>query len=423
MKHRWGLFGLVAAVSFASGAWLTQPHRAASLEAYRRARVFGQVMDRIADDYVDPVDEAGLYTEAARHAVQQLQDPYSDLLVGKDLQAFNDQLAGASNVTAALPLPAGEGHASAAAHARLLPGGVGYVELRAMTEGSALELRAAVDSLRRQGMRALVLDLRTNPGGLIDQGVAIAELFLDPGDTVAVIQGRTQRHSRTYVADAAQPWPDLPLALLVGPNTASSAELIAGALQDDGRATVVGTRTFGKGVVQTTYSLAPDVAVKLTTARWYTPHGRSVQRPRVDSLARGAGGAAPQGGLAPDVVVQPWRPGPGDRALLGALGGDYGAFRDAVEAEARALAAAQDAGVRDARFVVTPAMRDGLYTRLGDAGFLISRELFDGAATLVDRELGYALARAALGPEGELRRRTADDLELQSAARLLRRAR
>jgi carboxyl-terminal processing protease len=392
-------------------------------------------MDRIQEDYVDSVSEEGIYTEAARHAVAQLHDPYSDLLVGDDLQAFNDQLAGDDTGGGRLPAlaPRTSGalrslaspahghaapHASAVAGARLVGDGTGYLELRGITEGSADELRAAIDSLRERGMRSLVLDLRYNPGGLIDQGVAIAELFLDPGDTVAVLQGRTRRHSRTYVDDTPQRWPELPLVLLVGRNTASSAELIAGALQDDRRAVVVGGRTYGKGVVQTTYALAPNIAVKLTTARWYTPSGRSVLRPPVDSLASAEerARAAEAGGLVPDLAVRPWTPSYDDGVFLSAIG-DYDGFRRLEAGYATRLRAA--GLVRDERFVVTPEMRAGLFDALHRDGFLLTRETFDAAATAVDRELGYAIAREAYGPDGELRRRAADDVELQTGRRLL----
>jgi len=129
-------------------------------------------------------------------------------------------------------------------------------------------------------MRTLVLDLRNDPGGLIKQGVQVAELFLPKGDTIVVTRGRTTEHSRVYVASGGEKWPDLGLVVLVNDGTASSAELVAGALQDHDRAAVIGLPTYGKGVLQTTYPLSSDMAIKLTTARWFTPSGRSINRPR-----------------------------------------------------------------------------------------------------------------------------------------------
>ncbi len=154
-----------------------------------------------------------------------------------------------------------------------------------MSDGAAEELRAVVDRLVDEGMTSLVLDLRSNPGGLIREGVAVASLFLHPGDTVATSVGRSPEHSKTYLAGESANWDDLRLALLVNRGTASSAELVAGALQDHDRAVVIGTASYGKGVLQTTYPLGEDVAIKLTTARWFTPSGRTVQRPPMDTLA------------------------------------------------------------------------------------------------------------------------------------------
>ena len=152
-----------------------------------------------------------------------------------------------------------------------------------MSEGARCELRAAVDRLVAEGMTSLVLDLRSNPGGLIREGVEVAGLFLQTGDTVAISRGRSSRHSKTYLAEDSGDWGGLRLVLLVNRGTASSAELIAGALQDHDRAVIVGTATYGKGVLQTTYPLGDEVALKLTTAKWYTPSGRSVQRPPADA--------------------------------------------------------------------------------------------------------------------------------------------
>ena len=179
-------------------------------------------------------------------------------------------------------------HVPATSPGVLLDGGVGYVVLHRMSENAADELRGAVERLRGEGMKALVLDLRSNPGGLIREGVKVAGLFLQPGDTVATSKGRSSKGPRAYLADDSAKWDDIRLVLLVNRGTASSAEVIAGALQDHDRAVIVGTPTYGKGVLQTTYPLGEEVALKLTTAKWFTPSGRWVQRPP----AQVAGGAA-----------------------------------------------------------------------------------------------------------------------------------
>src|SRR6185312_14808978 len=108
-----------------------------------------------------------------------------------------------------------------------LGGGVGYIELRRISDGAASELRQAVDRLVGDGMKSLVLDLRGDPGGLINEGVRVASLFLRQGDTVAISQGRSSNHSKTYLAGQSGDWEGLRIALLVNHGTASSAELIA----------------------------------------------------------------------------------------------------------------------------------------------------------------------------------------------------
>src|SRR5438046_9923912 len=117
---------------------------------------------------------------------------------------------------------------------------VGYIQLGAVSETSAAELSEAVGNLVQKGMQSLVLDLRSNPGGLLDQGVAVSELFLDPGQEVVATRGRTPNIMRSFRDTKPQPWPGLPIVVLVNGGTASAAEIITGALQDHDRALVVG---------------------------------------------------------------------------------------------------------------------------------------------------------------------------------------
>lgn len=160
----------------------------------------------------------------------------------------------------------------------VLPGGVGYIPLQGFGANTAREVREAVAEVTAQGARSLLLDLRGNPGGRLDEGVATAELFLNPGDEVARVVTRQGTGERYVASDPSTT--DLPLAVLVNEHTASAAEIVAGALQDDDRALVVGETTFGKGLVQTLYPLDGGYALKLTTGRWKTPSGRWIQRPR-----------------------------------------------------------------------------------------------------------------------------------------------
>jgi carboxyl-terminal processing protease len=169
--------------------------------------------------------------------------------------------------------------------------GVGVVALAIFSERAAIELRRAIDSLRTQGARSLILDLRENPGGLLEQGIAVADLFLNMGQTIVSTRGRTPDTDHEFDDDAPQLWPGMPIVALVDSGTASAAEIVAGALQDNNRAVVIGSRTYGKGSAQSIFPVAGGRALKLTTARWFTPDGKTIER---DSTT---------GGIEPDVVL------------------------------------------------------------------------------------------------------------------------
>ena len=154
---------------------------------------------------------------------------------------------------------------------------IGYIRLVQFTTGSNLEVLAAMNSLREMGMTALVLDLRFNPGGTVEDAVAIADQFLESG-TIVSIRGR-QYPTRIVEAQPGQSFENLPLAVLINQDSASASEILAGALKDHDRAVVVGTRSFGKGSVQTTHDFSNDGGtLKMTVAHYYLPSGRVVHR-------------------------------------------------------------------------------------------------------------------------------------------------
>jgi carboxyl-terminal processing protease len=142
------------------------------------------------------------------------------------------------------------------------------------------ELAEGVTRLRRSGARALVLDIRDNPGGLLDQAIAVSNLFFNKGRLVVFTRGRTRRDEASFVTEQNGPFADLPLVVLVSKHSASASEIVAGALQDHDRGILVGEVTFGKGLVQTVIPLRSvrGYALSLTTARYYTPSGRLIQR-------------------------------------------------------------------------------------------------------------------------------------------------
>ncbi len=332
-------------------------------------------------------------------------------------------------------LERGEIHVSSVSRALVLDGGVGYVLLSTFSDSAREELTRTVDSLEAAGARSLVLDLRNNPGGLLNQGVAIADLFLDKGQEIVEVRARGQERQAVYVDSADQRWPRLPVAVVVNSGTASAAEIVAGALQDHDRALLLGRTSYGKGSAQNVFELEGGGGLKLTTARWFTPSGRSISRvvrddgaPRVisdrperpvfktDAGRKVFGG----GGISPDLLAGDSVPAAGERAFMLALGADAPRYREVL----RDFAAAEvrRGAVRDTVFTVTPAMRGALWAQLVRRGLTVPRSVYDDASTLVTRQLGNELARQAFGLPFASRRIVRNDRVVQRAAELLRRA-
>ncbi len=345
-------------------------------------------------------------------------------------------------------------------HIRSVPGGtmfddgVGYISLNPVSETSAEELAGEIRAMKAKGMKSMILDLRLNPGGLLDQGVEVADLFLDNKQEIVATRGRARGSTKQYFDDARQSWPDLPIVVLVNDGTASAAEIIAGALQDHDRAVVVGSPTFGKGLVQTLFPLAEGVALKLTTARWFTPSGRTIQREvrseeeqvevaAADAADTVAGSPGPEtsdsairelpifrtdagrivrggGGIVPDIVMTSDTLTEAERDFVKALGNDLPLYRDALTT--LALEAKTRRSITSESFTVTPAMRRQVYERLRAKGATVSPEELNGAGRLVDEQLGYEIARYVFGRPAEFRRRAAADRQMQTAMSLLRKA-
>ena len=332
-------------------------------------------------------------------------------------------------------------------------GGVGYISLNPVSESSAQELRDEIAAMRGKGMKAMVLDLRNNPGGLLDQGIKVSDLFLDPGQEVVSTRGRARGSTRQFYDEEKQLDPSLPIVVLVSEGTASAAEIIAGALQDHDRALIVGTPTFGKGLVQTLYPLGQETALKLTTARWYTPSGRTIQRKAdneqdqvLQAIAEGnplaAGDSASAadsamkarpifhtddgrivrggGGIVPDLIVRPDTLTLSEREFIKGLGDKVQAYRDVLTTYA--LDAKRDKLVKNENFQVTAQMRQQVYDRLKAKGITMSPATFQSGASLVDQQLGYEISRYVFGRPAEFRRRAQDDPQVQMAITLLRKA-
>ncbi len=191
---------------------------------------------------------------------------------------------------------------------------VGYIKIESFDEKTAEELRAALEKLGGQSLRGLVLDLRDNPGGVLPAALETAALFLKPGQLLLKVRGRSGQGEEIKAPEDSRPL-EFPLAVLVNGKSASAAEIVAGALQDHDRAAIVGEPTFGKGLVQRVFDLPETTGLALTTALYFTPSGRSIQRP-LEQLqatipaaadARTASGRSLKGGggIHPDQLVSP----------------------------------------------------------------------------------------------------------------------
>jgi carboxyl-terminal processing protease len=359
-------------------------------------------------------------------------------------------------------VPRGEIRVHSVRHASMIGDGVGYIDLTIFSDSSAVEVQQAVEKLRTQGMKTLVFDLRANPGGLLEQGIEVADLFLDSGEPIVSVRGRETAQS--FTDEAKQRWPQLKLITLVDEHSASASEIVAGALQDHDRAAIVGSTSYGKGSAQSVFPLVDSAsALKLTTARWFTPSGRSIQK--VEAPAAGdadddddsaPGRAATRadsgselplskrqpyktddgrvvyggGGITPDLLVAPTDSINGTRGFWRMIGAQAPKFRDALTE--CALAAKGAHAVHSADFPITDSLRQSLWKRVVAKGIKLDRAQFDSVGPVVDRLLGIEIARYALGPDAEFKRRLSGDrviaaaLELSNGAQvendLLRRA-
>ncbi len=170
--------------------------------------------------------------------------------------------------------------------------GIFYVRLASFQEKSSKDMEKALEEAQKAGDTALILDLRNDPGGLLNQAVAVSDMFLDKGQLIVYTKGRIKNQDLRFTAEHSNGLPKWPMVVLVNGGSASASEIVAGALQDWKRAVLVGTKTFGKGSVQTVIPLSDGSGLRLTTAKYFTPSGRSIHGV----------------GITPDIVVEPPKP-------------------------------------------------------------------------------------------------------------------
>jgi len=502
-----------------AGGWILQERATRD-----GARLFDQVLSLVSDRFVDTVGTAALYEKAAKGLVDQLNDPYSELLSPKAAQRFSANSTGRyggvgmqiekqqENIVVVRVFPntpaerAGivEGdriavvdtmstrgwstqqvsdvllgtpgtkirarfsrpgvaqpidhqltraiiNVPAVPYALMLDGNIGYLPLLQFNENASQDIAAAADRLTKQGARGIIVDVRDNPGGILEQALSISSAFLNDGQEVASVRGRDGASQR-FPAKSRHHFPAIPLVVMVNGYSASASEIVAGSLQDHDRALVVGTTSYGKGLVQSVFPLEGGYSLKLTTAKWYTPSGRSIQRDRTPArpgtVTAGGAARAPQADIteAPDSLehesVKKDRPTFRSDAGRIVYGGG-GITPDVIVAEDTISTAEQDfaralapkgAIVRAALYDMAltlkgkitpdvqpkPEWRVEFLRRLEKDSVAVNPRQFQAATALVDRWITHQAIRQSFGDSTLFRRTLSQDPQLQKALELIR---
>lgn len=331
-----------------------------------------------------------------------------------------------------------EVHIPAVAFSAMLGDHVGYIPLQTFNENAAGEVQAAVERLVKEGAKGLVLDMRDNGGGIVEQALETSSLFLQEGQEIASVRSRS-RPNELLKSRGRHLTSEVPLVVLLDGGSASATEIVAGALQDHDRALVLGTTSFGKGLVQSVYQLQDGYLLKITTGKWYTPSGRSIHRERKlmpsgefveihpDSL-KNDGIARPTfksdagrvvvggGGIRPDIVV------PDDT-----LSTNERDFFRAIAAQGQAIATVmqeyslQLKGTVPADFTVPATWTTELMRRLVDAKVKMDPKFDSTARRVLTRDLEHRVTRLSFGDAAAKARHMADDHQLVKAVELLQR--
>ena len=331
-------------------------------------------------------------------------------------------------------------HVPAIPYAIMLDGKIAYIPLGVFNEDAADDLIAELHRLVTvEGAKSVILDIRDDPGGILDQALAVSNVFLKEGQELVSVRGRNVP-VQTYVAKEKPVQPAIPLVVLVNGGSASASEIVAGALQDHDRALIVGTTSFGKGLVQTLFQLDGGYALKMTTAKWYTPSGRSIQKERKllpdgefvevhpDSLEpdsarkarpvfRSDEGRVVYGGgaITPDIVVKGDTYSTQEQAFNRAIA----VKQQQVYQSLANLALDLKPKVKSQDFVVTAEWRDDLFKRFQAADVPVTRAQFDSLTPYMNRLIGARVARTVFGDSAEKRRDLDIDMQLRKAISLL----
>lgn len=514
---------VVLAIALVTGGWFLQRGVGQEANVYVQARLLQEVIEHVSEQFVDPVDRAGLVGSAIEGVLEELGDPHTSFIDAATWESFRFRSGADADyggvgleilrrdgwVTVITPLPGGpairagiragdqivevEGESAegwetdrAADRLRGTPGtevemmirrpgvderipfkltrgviellsvpfslmvddGVGYIPLQVFSETSGREMREAIESLQAQGMTSLILDLRNNPGGLLDEGVAVADMFLPNSSAILETRGRAPGQNEHYAAVTPELLPGLPVVVMVNQNSASSSEIVAGALQDHDRALVVGSRSYGKGSVQTLYRLSGGNILRLTTARWYTPVGRSIHMTREEQAAsrapekstlgrngqrvlkddpegratvRSMGGRTlyGAGGITPDVAVLPDTLTLAEQAAVQRIFRSAGVFATALFNFA--VSYVQEHPDLEIGFTPSGSDLDRFYRYLVDEHEVeLDRADYETANRFVAYQLEREIAVQAWDREDAFRQIRAKDVQLNKAIELLR---
>jgi carboxyl-terminal processing protease len=317
-------------------------------------------------------------------------------------------------------------------------GSVGYIPLLTFNEHATVDLATKIRELTAKGAKGVIIDLRGNPGGRLDQSESISNLFLKEGAEIVSVRYRSGE-TQTTTAREAPALPTTPLIVLTDERSASASEIVAGALQDHDRAVIVGQTTFGKGLVQSLYNLDGGYALKITTAKWYTPSGRSIQRERkyvegqfvedttrdsVETEAskktrpmfRSTGGRPVYGGggITPDVIVPDDTLTTPEQQLARALAPKGAEVRSVLRDYALELSRSAP---RD--FKVVPAWNQEMLKRVRARGVTVTDDQWNAGGRYIDQLLELDITRIAQGDSATARRRLSYDAPLRKALELM----
>jgi len=325
-------------------------------------------------------------------------------------------------------------HVPAVSYSAVLGDHIGYIPLQTFNENAADEVAAAIQHLSDEGAKGIVLDMRSNGGGIVDQALKTSSLFLREGQEIASVHSRNQP-TEVLHSSGRHLALTLPLVVLVDEGSASATEIVAGALQDHDRALVVGTTSFGKGLVQSVYQLNGGYHLKITTGKWYTPSGRSIHRERQlqangalvevhpDSLSpekrpafKSDGGRVVYGGggIRPDVVVPDDTLPTSEREFIRAAAPQGQAINSVIQNYALEL---KGSVARD--FAVPATWTPELMSRLATAGVKLDAKYLPAERTFLTRDLANRVTRMTFGDAVAKARTTSDDHQLTKAIDLL----